>query len=75
MLLAKKGLAREDAYRLVQRSAMAVWQDKGTLRELLGGDDDIGKWLSDDELDEAFDLERQMEHIDTIYQRVFGSCS
>ena len=75
LLLAKKGLAREDAYRLVQRSAMAVWQDKGTLRELLGSDDDIGEWLSDDELDEAFDLERQMEHIDTIYQRVFGSRS
>ena len=75
LLLAKKGLAREDAYRLVQRNAMAVWQDKGTLRELLGSDDDVNKRLSDDELDDAFDLERQIEHVDTIYRRVFGSRS
>jgi adenylosuccinate lyase len=73
LLLAKKGLAREEAYRLVQRNAMAVWQDKGTLRELLGGDEDIAKWLSAEELDAAFDVEKQMEHVDTIYQRVFGS--
>ncbi|GMR23029.1 MAG: adenylosuccinate lyase [Acidobacteriota bacterium] len=75
LLLAKKGLAREDAYRLVQRNAMAVWRDEGTFRELLGSDEDVRKWLSDDDLDEAFDLEKQMEHIDTIYLRVFGSRS
>ncbi len=72
LLIAKKGLAREDAYRLVQRNAMAVWQNKGTLRELLGADEDIAKLLSGEELDEAFDLEKQMEHVDTIYKRVFG---
>jgi adenylosuccinate lyase len=72
LLIAKKGLAREDAYRLVQRNAMAVWQNKGTLRELLGADEDIAKWLSGEELDQAFDLEKQMEHVDTIYKRVFG---
>ncbi len=70
--IAKKGLAREDAYRLVQRNAMAVWQNKGTLRELLGADEDIAKWLSGEELDQAFDLEKQMQHVDTIYKRVFG---
>ena len=72
LLIAKKGLAREDAYRLVQRNAMAVWQNKGTLRELLGADEDIAKLLSGEELDEAFDLEKQIEHVDTIYKRVFG---
>jgi len=71
--LAKKGLAREEAYRLVQRNAMAVWKNKGTLRDLLGADADVRKWLSEDELDRAFDLEKQMEHVDTIYRRVFGS--
>ncbi len=70
--LAKKGLAREEAYRLVQRNAMAVWQKRGTLRELLGGDPDVRKWLDEAELDRAFNLDRQMEHIDTIYRRVFG---
>jgi adenylosuccinate lyase len=70
--LAKKGLAREDAYRLVQRNAMAVWQKKGGLRELLGKDPEVRKWLDEAELDRAFDLDRQMEHVDAIYQRVFG---
>ena len=70
--LAKKGLAREEAYRLVQRNAMAVWQKKGTLRDLLGNDPEVRKWLDEAELDRAFDLDRQMDHIDTIYRRVFG---
>jgi adenylosuccinate lyase len=70
--LAKKGLAREEAYRLVQKNAMAVWQKRGTLRELIGNDPEVRKWLDEAELDRAFDLERQMEHIDTIYRRVFG---
>ncbi len=71
--LAKKGLAREDAYRVVQRNAMAVWQKKGGLRELLGRDPEVQKWLDEAELDRAFDLGRQMEHVDAIYRRVFGS--
>jgi adenylosuccinate lyase len=72
LVLAEKGLSREDAYRLVQRNAMKVWQEQGTLRELLGADEEVAKWLSAEELDDAFDLERQMEHVDTIYRRVFG---
>ena len=72
LLITKKGLAREDAFRLVQRNAMDVWQNKGTLRELLGADEDVAKWLSGEELDQAFDLEKQMEHVDAIYKRVFG---
>lgn len=71
--LARKGLSREDAYRMVQRNAMSVWQGKGTLRELLGADPDVKKWLGERELDRAFDLDRQMEHVDTIYRRVFGT--
>jgi len=70
--LAKKGLSREDAYRLVQRNAMAVWQKRGTLRELLGNDPEVRRWLDEAELERAFDLDRQMVHIDTIYRRVFG---
>jgi adenylosuccinate lyase len=73
--LAKKGLSREEAYRLVQRNAMAVWQKRGALRELLGADPDVRKWLDETELDRAFDLDRQLQHVDAIYQRVFGSPS
>jgi adenylosuccinate lyase len=71
--LAKKGISREEAYRIVQRNAMAVWQKEGTLRELLGADPDVKKWLSEQELDRAFDLDRQMEHVNAIYRRVFGT--
>jgi adenylosuccinate lyase len=70
--LAEKGLPREDAYRLVQRNAMAVWQNKGGLRALLGADPEVRKHLGEEELDRAFDLDRQMAHVDAIYLRVFG---
>jgi adenylosuccinate lyase len=73
--LAKKGLAREEAYRIVQRNAMAVWQRKGGLRELLGNDPDVGKWLDPAELDRAFDLNGQLAHVESIYRRVFGTAS
>jgi adenylosuccinate lyase len=71
--LAKKGLSREDAYRIVQRNAMAVWEGKGNLESLLAEDPDVGKWLSRDELAALFNLERQLEHVDAIYERVFQS--
>jgi adenylosuccinate lyase len=71
--LAKKGLTREEAYRIVQRSAMAVWEGKGDLKSLLAEDPDIERWLSKDELGAAFDLDRQLKYVDTIYQRVFSS--
>jgi adenylosuccinate lyase len=73
--LAKKGLSREEAYRIVQRSAMAVWEGKGDLKSLLAEDPDIQKWLSKDELEAPFDLDRQLKYVDTIYQRVFQSGS
>ena len=69
--LAKKGLPREVAYQVVQRNAMAVWQGQGTLQELLSADEDVKKRLTSEELDEAFDLERQMQYVDMIYKRVF----
>jgi adenylosuccinate lyase len=70
--LAEKGLPREEAYRLVQRNTLAVWQKKGSLRALLGADPEVRKHLGDEELDRAFDLDRQMAHVDAIYRRVFG---
>jgi adenylosuccinate lyase len=73
LALAKKGLSREEAYRIVQRNAMAVWEDKGDFKSLLAQDPDIQKWLSGDELEAAFDLNRQLKHVDTIYERVFKS--
>jgi adenylosuccinate lyase len=71
LALTKKGLSREDAYRLVQRNAMAVWQEGGQLRERLAGDPEVASQLSADELDAVFDLRYHLKHVDTIFSKVF----
>ncbi len=70
--LTRKGLTREDAYRLVQRNAMRVWSGDGDFLSLLGADPDIRKHLSDAELEESFDLGYHLAHVDAIFHRVFG---
>jgi adenylosuccinate lyase len=70
--LTQKGVAREDAYRLVQRNAMRVWQGEGDFLAFLTADKDVRKHLSETELKENFDLGHHLAHVDTIFQRVFG---
>ena len=70
--LTQKGVAREDAYRLVQRNAMRVWQGEGDFLSFLKADKDVRKHLSQAELEENFDLGYHLKHVDTIFQRVFG---
>ncbi len=72
LALAQKGLAREDAYRLVQRSAMKVWAGGGDFLALLTADPDVRKHLSEAELKANFDLDFHMAQVDTIFARVFG---
>ena len=71
--LAKRGLSREEAYRIVQRNAMAAWNGKEDFKSLLEKDPDIKGRLSTGELNETFDYQSQMRQVDTIFQRVFGS--
>jgi adenylosuccinate lyase len=70
--LTQKGVAREDAYRLVQRNAMRAWQGGDDFLSLLKADAEVQKNLSEDELAELFDLEYHFKHVDTIFERVFG---
>jgi adenylosuccinate lyase len=70
--LTQKGVAREDAYRLVQRNAMRVWQGEGDFLAFLKADKDVRKHLSEAELAENFDLGHHLAHVDTIFKRVFG---
>lgn len=73
LALTQAGVSREDAYRLVQRNAMKVWeQGKDFLDELLA-DQEVRAALSDVELREKFDLGYHTKHVDTIFQRVFGT--
>jgi adenylosuccinate lyase len=73
LALTQAGLSREDAYRLVQRNAMKVWDSDGALSllELLKADPEVT--LSDAELEDKFDLGYHLKHVDTIFARVFGA--
>ena len=71
--LTQKGASREDAYRLVQRSAMKVWQDGGDFLSLLRADKEVSRFLPDSELEACFDLAYHLKHVDTIFARVFGA--
>ena len=72
LALTQKGVAREDAYRLVQRNAMKVWEGGGDFLTLLRADKDVHKYLNDKELAANFDLDFHFSHVDTIFRRVFG---
>ena len=72
LALTQKGVSREDAYRLVQRNAMAVWAEGGSYLERLKADQDIAAALSAGELDALFDLDQHFRHVDLIFERVFS---
>ena len=77
LALTQAGLGREGAYALVQRSAMKVWESDGSLSllDLLKNDPEVTARLSAAELDGLFDLDYHFEHVDTIFERVFGRSS
>jgi len=70
--LTQKGMAREDAYRLVQKHAMQVWQGKGDFLTLLKADPEVGAKLKPAEIEANFDLGYHLKHVDMIFERVFG---
>ena len=72
LALTQKGAAREDAYRLVQRSAMKAWAGGGDFLALLTADPEVRKLLSEAELKSSFDLDFHFAQVDTIFKRVFG---
>ncbi|MBV8851032.1 MAG: adenylosuccinate lyase [Methylobacteriaceae bacterium] len=72
LALTQKGVSREDAYTYVQRNAMPVWRGEGDFLALLKKDPDVSKALSAAELEELFDLDYHLKHVDTVFRRVFG---
>ena len=68
--LVKKGAVREDAYTMVQRNAMKVWNEKKDFNALLKADDEITSLLNNDEIDALFDLNKVMKNINKIYKRL-----
>jgi adenylosuccinate lyase len=69
--LTQKGVPREDAYRLVQRNAMKVWNGEGDFLNLLKADPDVRAKLNDQEIETNFDLGYHFKHVDTVFKRVF----
>jgi len=74
LALTQAGLSREEAYALVQRNAMKVWESDGQLSliDLLKNDPEVSGRLSGEQLDSLFDLDYHLKHVDTIFGRVFG---
>jgi adenylosuccinate lyase len=75
LALTQAGVSREDAYRLVQRNAMKVWDSDGalSLMELLKDDAEVAAALTPAEIEDKFDLGYHFKHVDTIFGRVFGT--
>ena len=72
LALTQAGVSREDAYRLVQRNAMKVWEHGADFLEELLADKDVRAALSEEDIREKFDLGYHTKHVDTIFRRVFG---
>ncbi len=74
LALTQAGVSRENAYRLVQRNAMKVWESGGALSllDLLKGDAEVTAALSPAQLEDKFDLGYHFAQVDTIFGRVFG---
>ena len=70
LALIKKGMKREDAYRLVQEKAMKVWQNGKDFKTLLMSSEEVNKTLSEKELDELFDAKRSLKQVDYIFNKV-----
>lgn len=69
LALVDKGLRREEAYELAQRNAMQAWENKEDYRQLIASDQDISKYLSEEELDKIFDWQAYLKNIDRIFKR------
>ena len=72
LALTQAGVSRDDAYRLVQRNAMKVWEAGADFRTELLADPEVTAALTPAEINEKFDLGYHLKHVDTIFARVFG---
>ncbi len=70
LALVSAGLARDDAYRIVQRDAMQAWDTETAFRELVSADSEVTATLSEDALAAVFDNEAYLEHVDTVFARL-----
>ncbi|MCA3481784.1 MAG: adenylosuccinate lyase, partial [Rhodobacter sp.] len=72
LALTQAGVSREDAYRLVQRNAMKVWDQGADFKAELLADPEVTAALPPAVIEESFDMDYHTRHVDTIFARVFG---
>jgi adenylosuccinate lyase len=75
LALTQAGMSREDAYRLVQKHAMASWNSGGRFADLLKADPEIARYLTAGQIDTSFDVAYHHKHVDMIFRRVFGDAA
>ncbi|MDC0474290.1 adenylosuccinate lyase [Hyphomicrobiales bacterium] len=68
--LTQKNISREDSYSMVQRNSMKVWNEEGSFYDLIKADKEISSILSDEEIDDIFDLNYHLKQVETIFKRV-----
>ncbi|MEL7166587.1 MAG: adenylosuccinate lyase [Pseudomonadota bacterium] len=73
LALTQAGVSREDAYTMVQRNALKVWEQRTDFKEELLADADVVAALGTDQIAEKFDMSYHTKHVDTIFARVFGN--
>jgi adenylosuccinate lyase len=71
MRLASLGLKRQEAYGLVQRNALKVWETGRDFKSLLLEDREIGQHLTEAEIEELFSLDYHLKYVEEIFSRVF----
>ena len=66
------GLKRDTAYEMVQRNALKVWDTGKDFKTLLLEDQELMEHVSAQEVEDVFDLDYHLKHVDDIFKRVFG---
>src|SRR5262249_6444988 len=72
LALVRKGISRDEAYRWVQRHAMRVWEKGASFAAELRHDPDITRLFSPAEIDQLFDVQHALRHIDAVMERVLN---
>lgn len=70
LALTSRGMKREDAYAVVQRDAMKVWKSRTGFKEMLNADPRIASIMNEGEIEELFNVNKSLRHVDYIFERV-----
>ncbi len=68
--LIDKGLSREEAYDTVQPKAMQAWEEQRSFRQILEEDPKVTSMLTKEEMDDCFNYNWHLKHVDTIFERL-----